>query len=147
MVICPPVPVHNASPSSSAVTVVDYATIGAVRPLSLATVLLAWLAPVLLESLGWLTLFQPYPGEGIRNYARNMIASAVGIPLFAGSAMRLVPVNSLAAYSLLAIVSWAVLLTIVTQRWARSVPLIAHVVLSMSWTFGGCLLYLAMCSY
>jgi hypothetical protein len=135
----------DAASSSSAVTVVDYATTKAVRPLSVPTVLITWLAPVLLEALGWLVLFQPYPGDGVEVYSRNMIASAAGIPVFAGSAMRLVPVNSLPAYSLIALVSWTVLLPVVTRRWARSVPLIAHVLLSMCWTFGGCFAYLVMC--
>jgi hypothetical protein len=135
----------DPSPSSSAVTVVDYATVTAVQPLSLAVVLITWLAPVLLECLAWLILFQPYPDDGIQVYSRNMVASAAGIPLFAGSAMRLVPPNSLSAYSLVAVVSWAALIAVLTRRWARSVPLVGHVLLSMSWTFGGCFLYLVMC--
>jgi hypothetical protein len=135
----------DAAPSSSAVTVVDYATTKAVRPLSVATVLITWLAPVLVEAIGWLIIFRPYAGDGVEVYSRNMIACTAGIPLSVGSLLRLAPVNSLPAYSLIASISWVILISVITCRSARSVPLIAHVLLSIFWAFGGCFAYLAMC--
>jgi hypothetical protein len=108
-------------------------------------VVAAWLLPVFLQLLGWIFLFKPFPGDGIIVYTRNFAAGISGFVLFEFSALGFVPPNNTVRYSIIAVSSWIVLLSVANLPRVRRMPLKVHFAISVAWNLVGLFLYFVMC--
>jgi hypothetical protein len=140
--------IGNGSKSTSAAATISYARPSGPKFATRRAVLAAWLFPAAVQLVGLLVLFKPYPRQVVLDYLHGYLASIAGFPLFAGITLGLIPPDSgIVTFSMLAVASWSVLLTVATTAAARRLPLWAHLALSCFWTFGGCLLWLGLAAW